>query len=58
MVKTLKKNNKDIYQCEVCGYQYEEKEWAEKCESWCKKNNSCNLEIISYGYPPEQSKDA
>lgn len=43
----------DKWQCEVCGYLYEEKGWAEKCEAWCKEHKSCNLEIIIHGIPPE-----
>lgn len=54
MVKIIKKDNKNYYQCEECGYLYEEKEWAEKCEEWCSKNKSCNLEIISHGKPNDQ----
>lgn len=52
MVKALKKNNKDLYQCDVCGYKYEEKEWADKCEAWCNRHSSCNLEITANGIPP------
>ena len=47
MVKTIRQN-KELYQCEECGLRYAEKEWAEKCEAWCKKYKSCNLEIIEY----------
>lgn len=43
------------WQCEICGYQYEDKDWAEKCEAWCKKNHSCNLEIIAHGESPNVS---
>ena len=45
MTKTSIQNNKELYQCEVCGFHYERKEWAEQCEAWCTKNKSCNLEI-------------
>lgn len=45
MIKTSTQNNKELYQCEVCGFHYERKEWAEQCEAWCKEHNSCNLEI-------------
>ena len=48
MVKEIQKEDKKLYQCEECGFRYEEKEWAEKCESWCKKYKSCNLEITKY----------
>jgi hypothetical protein len=34
--------------CEECKLKYKDKEWAEKCESWCKKYKSCNLEITKH----------
>lgn len=34
--------------CPVCGLRYEEKTWAEQCETWCTKHNSCNLEIAKH----------
>ncbi|MEK7172754.1 MAG: DUF2933 domain-containing protein [Patescibacteria group bacterium] len=33
------------YKCSECGFEYKEKEWAEKCKNWCSKYKSCNLEI-------------
>lgn len=47
MIKVMEQG-KELYQCEECGLKYAEKEWAEKCESWCKKYKSCNLEIIEH----------
>ncbi|MCP6720296.1 MAG: hypothetical protein KJI72_03210 [Patescibacteria group bacterium] len=64
MVKVIQKESgKELYQCEECGFKYEDsstslttgKEWAEKCEVWCKEHKSCNLEIIKHGMPPEKS---
>ncbi|MEK7377028.1 MAG: hypothetical protein AABZ57_07725 [Candidatus Margulisiibacteriota bacterium] len=50
-------NNK-YYACEACGLLYVEREWAEKCEKWCAKNKSCNLEITAHRIkddaPPSQ----
>ena len=46
MVKLNKKNK--CSQCEECKMIYKNKKWAEKCEAWCKKNHSCNLEITKY----------
>lgn len=47
-------NDEKVYQCEECGFEYEEKEWAEKCEAWCKKHHSCNIEITKHAtYQPE-----
>ena len=48
MVKILKEGNNELYQCEECGFKYKEKEWAEKCQAWCKEHKSCNLEIIQH----------
>lgn len=56
MVKLLSENNKTLYQCEICGYRYEDKEWAERCEAWCKEHKSCNLEITAHGEPSDTSK--
>ena len=36
------------YTCKVCKFKYKDKEWADKCEEWCSKNKSCNLEIIKH----------
>jgi uncharacterized C2H2 Zn-finger protein len=48
MVKEIKKENEVFYQCPECGFYYREREWAQKCESWCKEHKSCNLEIIKH----------
>ncbi len=42
------------WQCGICGYSYGEKEWALKCEAWCREHHSCNLEIIAHGIPSKQ----
>ena len=39
---------KVLYKCRECGLKYQEKEWAEKCQAWCKKYKSCNLEITKH----------
>lgn len=43
-----RKETGDIHQCPECGFHYREKEWAEKCEAWCKEHKSCNLEITAH----------
>ena len=48
MVKKIEQDNKELYQCEECGFKYAEREWAEKCEAWDKEYKSCNLEIIEH----------
>jgi len=40
--------NKNLYQCIICKLWYKNKNFAKKCEIWCKKNKSCNLEIIKH----------
>ncbi len=53
MVKEVNKSGKTLYVCEVCGFAYEKREWAEKCQRWCQETNSCNLEITQHGAPLE-----
>jgi predicted ATP-dependent serine protease len=42
------KRNRTLYVCEECGLQYRDEELAEKCEEWCRKYKSCNLEITRH----------
>lgn len=54
MVKKSRKDGRDIYLCEVCGFGYEDEETAEACQSYCSTHNSCSLEITSKAvYFPE-----
>ena len=39
---------KMVYKWEKCGWIYEEESLAEKCEAWCEKHKSCNLEITKH----------
>jgi hypothetical protein len=43
--KYFGKRKDNIYLCHRCGYAYREKEWAQKCEAWCTRHKTCNLEI-------------
>ncbi|MBI5228402.1 hypothetical protein HY988_07460 [Candidatus Micrarchaeota archaeon] len=45
MVSKEKYEGKDIHLCVVCGFGYKEKEYAQKCEDFCKAHNSCSMEI-------------
>ena len=47
-MKVKTKNNKKYFICEECNFAYKEKGWAEKCENWCKKHHSCNIEITKH----------
>lgn len=48
MVIKETKEKRDRFQCEDCKLWYNEEVWAEKCEAWCIKYKSCNLEITSH----------
>ncbi len=34
-----------VYKCRECGLYYKRKDNAEKCQNWCEKHKSCNLNI-------------
>jgi len=46
MVKAIKQNQQIVFTCKECGMEYHDEKTAKKCEVWCKKNKSCNLDII------------
>jgi len=48
MAERIERKGKEYYQCKECKLIYEDKSMAEKCETWCKENKSCNLEITKY----------
>jgi len=54
MVKKIQKENKNYYQCEICGYYYESEGLAKECEKWCQECKSCNLEIIKQSIGREE----
>jgi len=56
MVKTITKENTELYQCEECGFKYRDKETAEKCQAWCGEHNSCNLDIIKDAVQEEDNQ--
>ncbi len=37
-----------LYMCPLCGFEYRESKHAKQCQDWCKKHNSCNLEITKH----------
>jgi hypothetical protein len=45
-----------IYRCKSCGLIYEEKEWAEKCEAFCRKHNACDMDIIKHALSENQKE--
>ena len=54
MVKVIIEEEKKTYQCEECSFDYKEKEWAEKCEAWCKEHHACNIEITKHAIEPPE----
>ena len=45
---TMKDQNiqNNLYTCPMGGLKYKDESWSKKCESWCTKHKSCNLDII------------
>ena len=48
MVAEIIKRRNKYYVCDECGMGYTELKLAKKCQSWCAKHHSCNLEIIKF----------
>ena len=42
------KNDRNLSQCRECGLHYKDKELYEKCETWCEKYKTCNVEITKH----------
>lgn len=49
MVKKIKES----CQCRECKLFYADILLAKKCEKWCKRHKSCNLEITKYAIKKE-----
>ncbi len=54
MGKTTNHIKPIVYTCPECKMRYHDKETARKCEEWCKKNKSCNLDIIKYAIKEDE----
>ena len=48
MVKEVIIKEKKYFQCPVCSFYYKTKDFAQKCENFCNKHNSCSLEITKH----------
>lgn len=44
---------RNLSQCKECKLWYQEKAMAKKCEAWCKKYKSCNIEFIRQAVNPD-----
>jgi len=47
MVKLMEAGNGQVFECAECGLRYRDQRIAQRCEDWCKRFDSCNLEITS-----------
>ena len=47
--KIIQKRKK-LSLCNSCCFNEKEEKWVEKCETWCKKYNSCSLKINCYSF--------
>ena len=54
MVKETNLNGKIVFTCEKCGWLYKDIAIAEKCQEWCTKHHSCNLEYQKYAIKLKQ----
>jgi len=48
MVQETNFGGEIAFKCAKCGWIYRDKAWAKKCEDWCRKYKSCNLEIAKH----------
>jgi uncharacterized protein YcsI (UPF0317 family) len=48
MVSETNLEGKTVFKCEKCGWLYKDGKMAERCEGWCEKHKSCNLNIVKH----------
>ena len=48
MMKGRGHKKSGLYECKECGLLYEEEEWVDKCEAWCREHKTCNVEIMKH----------
>jgi hypothetical protein len=57
VVKEIEVDSKAVFLCEICGLGYKERRTAEECEEWCRRTNSCSIEITKKAiYFPSHSQ--
>jgi len=39
---------KKYFICEGCSLVYKDKEWAVKCQDWCRETQTCSIEITKH----------
>lgn len=45
MVNELERRVGTVFQCEICGYGYQDLDMAERCEEYCDTHGSYSVEI-------------
>ncbi len=56
MVTEIRKGSRRLYICDVCGFAYAERKWAERCQKWCEEHHSCNLDITKHAVSTSASE--
>ncbi|MBI2851726.1 MAG: hypothetical protein HYX84_01295 [Chloroflexi bacterium] len=51
IIREVNEERRTLFQCEACGFAYEEKAWAEKCQQYCEEHQACNIEITQHAVP-------
>ena len=45
MVTELERKIGTVFQCEICGFGYQDLDTAERCEEYCDIHGSCSIAI-------------
>jgi hypothetical protein len=45
MVNEFERKVGTVFQCELCGFGYQDLDTAERCEEYCNTHGSCSPEI-------------
>lgn len=56
MGKTFNQKQQIVFSCSECKMKYHDEETAKKCEEWCKRTKSCNMDIIKYAIKDSEEK--
>ena len=56
MGKTINQKHQIVSTCSECKMKYQDEETAKKCEEWCKRTKSCNMDIIKHAIKDSDKK--
>lgn len=51
-----KQNHPVSYQCEHCKLTYLDEYWQQRCEEWCRENETCNLNITMHSLEAQSAQ--